>query len=66
MRKDVRLSRMARACTNVPRPPSHCGGRELIALVIGAVVCALVVFLVKRCGPLFPHLWLTGPMPSIQ
>jgi hypothetical protein len=66
MRKDVLLSRMARVYTGVPRPPSHCGWRELLALVVGAVVCAIVVVLLKRYGPTFPHLWLTGPMPPIQ
>jgi hypothetical protein len=65
MRKDVRESSMAQACTRVSRPPSYCGWRELLALVIGAVVCVLVVVLVKRYGPTFPQLWLTGPMPPM-
>jgi hypothetical protein len=66
MRKDVLLSRMARACTGMPRPRSHCRWREVLALVVGAVVCAIVVVLFKRYGPTFPHLWLTVPMPPLQ
>ncbi len=42
------------------------GWSELLALVVGAVMCAVVVGLVTRYGSSFPHLPLIFPIPPLQ
>lgn len=50
----------------VPGPSTQYGWSELLALVVGAVMCAVVVGLVTRYGSSFPHLPLIFPIPPLQ
>jgi hypothetical protein len=50
----------------VPGPSTQFGWRELLALVVGAVICAVVVGLVMRYGSSFPQLRLIFPTPPLR
>lgn len=57
------------AWKGVPRelgPSAHCGWKEWLALVIGALMGAFVVGLAACYGSPFPHLPLIFPIPPLS
>ena len=72
MRQNVLVSRRARArkeprTTSARSPLVNAARREWLALVIGAVICAVVVGLAKLYGPSLPDLGLDSTfMPPMR